>query len=313
MYGSNRNIDKEFLIRYGMKRVIVSTICMMLFLLASAVKPYCLIGESSKTVHQLTAEVTQLLMESDFEVLGLYHPNNDKNLCVVVFTCDELSSMATSVTDKGAFGTTLKVGLIGRGDKTDVTFLNPHYLKHAYFGTNTNRDEVLKMTAITDSLVKEALRPLGNHPVYYGADMEVDELKTYRFLPFLPKYHDVVVLNEYDDYDHAVDTIKDKLLQGRDHCELVYELAFDDKEISILGVAFYGENNPDEEMLAFMGVDCVASMPIEILVQGDKAYMLDGRYRIPLFKSDLNRWKVFRLTGIASDMKDCVKELILAD
>ncbi|GAF03949.1 hypothetical protein [Saccharicrinis fermentans] len=296
-----------------MKRVIVSTIWVMLFLSVSAVKPYCLLGESSKTVHQLTAEVTQLLMESDFEVLGLYHPNNNENLCVVVFTCDELSSMATSVTDKGAFGTTLKIGLVGSEGKTDVTFLNPHYLKHAYFGSTTNRDEVMRMTAITDSLVKEALRPIGDHPVYYGSDMEEDELSTYHFLPFLPRYHDVVVLDEYLDYEEAVVAIKDKLLHGGDNCELVYELVFEDKEISVLGLAFYGKDNPDEEMLALMGVDCVSSMPIEILVQGDKAYMLDGRYRIPLFKSDLSKWKVFRLAGIAADMKSCVKKLILTE
>lgn len=292
-----------------MKRILFTILFSFLLLWVGAVKPYYRIGQTNKSVHDLTAEVTKLLLGHDFDVLGMYHPNDDENLCVIIFSCDELTSMATTVTDKGAFGAALKIGLIGRGSVTDITMLNPHFIKHAYFNTGANGYEAMKMTAMTDSLVKDALSPISYASAYYGTDIPIEELYEYHFLPTMPRYSDVVELNEYEEYLEGVATVKSNLLKHADDCELVYELAFDDKEIAIFGVAFHGKNNPDKEMLELMGVDCISSMPIEILVQGHKAYILNGKYRIPLFKSDISRLKLFKIMGIASDIRACMQNV----
>ena len=292
-----------------MKRVIATLIILCVISSVWAVRPYYRIGKLHKSVHNLTTEVTKLLLGHDFEVLGMYHPNDQEELCVIVFTCDEMTSMATSANDKGAFGAALKIGLIGKGDITEVTMLNPHYIKHAYFNQSTNRFETTKMTAIADSLVKSALGPLVSDSAYYGKDIAEEELWEYRFMPTMARYEDVVELNEYDGYPDAVEIIKSNLLKRVEGCELVYELSFKDKEITVFGVAFRGKNNPDEEMLELLGESCVSSMPVEILVQGNKAYMLNGRYRIPLFKTDLSRYKLLKIFGTASDIKSCLKDV----
>ncbi len=281
----------------------------MLFVSIGAVQPYYKIGHSNKSVPELTAEVTKLLLGHEFEVLGMYHPNRDNNLCVIVFSCDELTSMATAVTDKGAFGSTLKIGLIREGDRTEITMLNPYYIKHAYFNESANRHEAIKMTAMTDSLVKEALSPLAVDSKYYGRDIPEEELNEYHFMPTMPRYKNVIELNEYDEFLEAVATIKSNLLKGTGDCELVYELLFEDKEIAVLGVAFHGKDNPEREMLELMGAGCISSLPIEILVQGHKAYILNGRFRIPLFKSDLSILKIFKVVGISSDINSCAKKI----
>lgn len=245
----------KFLVLAGMKRFFITVVLMGFVLSIKATQPYYWMGESNKTVSILTAEVTKLLLKSDFEVLGMYHPDGNKTLGVIVFTCDELTSMATSVADKGAFGAMLKIGFIGKGNTTNITFLNPYYISHAYFGKGTNKLEALKMTAVTDSLVKKALWPLLTKMEYYGRDIPNEELKNYQFLPTMPRYEDVIELREFDEYLEAVATIKTNLLKGIDNSQLVYELAFHDKEITVFGVSFTGDNNPDKKMLDLMGVD----------------------------------------------------------
>ncbi|WP_075590701.1 hypothetical protein [Labilibacter marinus] len=294
-----------------MKRVFITILFLGMFFSTWAVRPYFRIGQSHESVHDLTAEVTKLLLGHDFEVLGMYHPNDDKDLCVIVFTCDQMTSMATSVADKGAFGAALKVGLVGHDNgMTDITLLNPHYIKQAYFSTNTNRYEAVKMTAVTDSLIKEALSPLVSDSTYYGKDIPKEELWEYHFMPTMAKYEDTVELNEFSEYLEAIATIKTNLLKGVECCELVYELTFDDKEIAIFGVSFNGEEDIEKELIELLGIDCITSMPLEILVQGNKAFILNGRYRIPVFKTDLSRSKVLKIFDIASDVKSCLKTVV---
>ena len=292
-----------------MKRFFITVLILGLVLSIKAIQPYYWIGESNKTVDVLTAEVTKLLLKSDFEVLGMYHPDENKNLGVIVFTCDELTSMATSVADKGAFGAMLKIGFIGKGKTTKISLLNPYYVTQAYFGTGTNKHEALNMTSLTDSLVKNALKPLLTKMEYYGRDISNEELKNYQFLPTMPRYEDAIELNEFDEYLEAVASIKTNLLKGVANSQLVYELAFHDKEITVFGVSFNGKDNPDKQMLDLMGLDCITSMPVEILVQGHKAYMLSGRYRIPLFNSSLRITKIFKIMGISSDINDRMEEI----
>lgn len=296
-----------------MKRFFTTIVLIVLVLTIKAIQPYYWMGESNKTVGVLTAEVTKLLLKSDFEVLGMYHPDGNKNLGVIVFTCDELTSMATSVADKGAFGAMLKIGFISKGNTTNITLLNPYYVNQAYFGTGTNKDEALEMTSLTDSLVKKALLPLLTKMEYYGSDIPNEELKDYQFLPTMPRYEDVIELNEFDEYLEAVATIKNNLLKGIANSQLVYELAFHDKEITVFGVSFNGKNNLDKQMIDLMGVDCITSMPVEILVQGNKAYMLSGRYRIPLFNSGLRITKIFKIMGLSSDINSRMENIVAVE
>ena len=292
-----------------MKRAISTIIFLSFVVSVWAVKPYFKIGQSQMSVHDLTTEVTRLLLGHDFEILGIYHPNNEANLCVIVFTCDQMTSMATSANDKGAFGAAMKIGLIGNDGNTELTMLNPHYIKHAYFKQSTNSFEALQMTAVADSLVKNALNPLMSDSAYFGEDVPKEDLWDYHFMPTMARYEDVIELNEYDEYLEAVATIKSNLLKKLEGCELVYELSLDDKEITVMGVAFHGKNNTDEALLNLMGRRCVSSLPTEILVQGNKAYILNGRYRIPLFKTDLSKYKLLKIFDIASDVKSCLKEV----
>ncbi|TLX76494.1 hypothetical protein E9993_06285 [Labilibacter sediminis] len=292
-----------------MKRVGVSILFLFVFYSVWCIRPYYKLAELNKSIDLAATEITNCLLKHNFEVLGEYNPAAKSELKVIVFTCDELTSLATGVSDKGAFGATLKVGLIQEGNKTLVTLINPCYFSHAYFINEANTDEVDMMTHRIDSLVSSALLPLSSSKEYYGKDIPKDELKKYRFLPYMADYEDVVELAEYDEYLDAVASVKKNILKGVDDSKLIYELAFDDKEICVFGIAFNGENVLENQLIDLLGYHCVTSFPLEVLIQGNKAYILNGKYRIPLYKSDISRLKLFKIMSLSSEIKGCMENI----
>lgn len=292
-----------------MKKIFISLLFLAVFYSLWGIKPYYKLAEINKPINVITTEVLKYLLNNDLNVLGVYHPISNNNLTVIVFTCDELTSLATSVADKGAFGATLKVGLIAQGNKTIITMVNPCYFSYAYFNNDTNLDEVEMMTQRIDSLVNEAMSPLSTEKIFYGKDISKNELKNYHFLPYMARYEDVFELAEYDEYLDAVVSVRSNIMQGIEHSELIYELTFDDKEIAIFGVAFNGDNKLENELIDLWGDHCVAALPLEILIQGNKVYILNGKYRIPLYNPAINRLKLFKIVSLSSEIKDCMKHV----
>ncbi len=285
--------------------IILSLFCNVIF----AVKPFYNFGLYQKPIHYLRSELTKALLENNFEIVGMFNPASEDSLDVIVFTCDELTSLATGVTDKGAFGATLKIGLIGMGDHTLITMLNPNYFIHAYFNCNANIESVNYICSKVDSLCMNALSGFSIYPEEYGFDVSLNELKDYHFLPTMAKFSDVVELQEYDEYLEAVSTIKFNILNGVDGSELIYELSFEDKEIAVFGVSFTREENIEDELLEFIGAKCISSLPMEIVVQGNKAYILNPKYRIPLYKPEISITKLFRIISISSEIKECMRNI----
>ncbi len=54
--------------------------------------PYIKVGESDKSMEQVTKEVIQTLKDGSFTVLGAYHPSNKSGLTVVAFTRTDLKT-----------------------------------------------------------------------------------------------------------------------------------------------------------------------------------------------------------------------------
>jgi len=274
-----------------------------------AIKPFYSFGVYNKSINTLTAEVTKALKEKEFDVVGMYKPSHIDSLEVIVFTNDDLTSLATGVADKGAFGSTLKIGLIKEGNLTRITMTNPYYFVHSYFNGKANVESIKYITWRVDSLARSALNVFSSTPLTYGVDMSIKDLNNYKFLPTMAEYSDALELEEYDEFLDAVTTIKQNLLNHVDDSELVYELFFEDKEIAVFGVGFNGNSNLERELLEFIGVKTLPSFPFEILIQGEKAYILNPKYRIPLYQPDISMLKVFKIFGLSSDIKDCMQNI----
>ncbi len=275
-----------------------------------AIKPYYNFGIYNKSVETLRGEVRNVLQGSGFDVIGMYSPGSTDSLSVIVFTCDELTSLATGVSNKGTFGSTMKIGLIGVGDKTKITMLNPFYFLTAYFNETANEEAITYITNKVDSLAKDALSVFSEYPIEYGVDIEQNELRNYRFLPLMAGFDDVIKLKEFDDFSEAVRKVKYNLLKKVEGSEMVYELNFHDKEVAIFGVSFGKKQRIERDLLHFIGNNYLSSLPIEILIQDNKVYILNPKYRIPVYKPELSLNKYFKITGFSSDIKSVTKDIV---
>ncbi len=286
--------------------IVLLVICVDLM----AIKPYYNFGIYNKSVETLRGEVKNVLIGGGFDVIGMYSPGYTDSLSVIVFTCDELTSLATGVSNKGTFGATMKIGLIGEGYKTKITMLNPFYFLTAYFNETANQDAITYITHKVDSLAKDALSAFSKYPIEYGVDVDQNELRNYRFLPLMASFDDVVKLKEFDDFTEAVRKVKYNLLKKVEGSEMVYELNFHDKEVAIFGVSFGKKQKIESDLLHFMGNNYLSSLPIEILIQDNKAYILNPKYRIPVYKPELSLRKYFKISGLSSDIKTLTKDVV---
>ncbi len=281
-------------------------VCMNLM----AIKPYYNFGIYNKSVETLRGEVERDLVEVGFDVIGVYNPGYSDSLSVVVFTCDELTSLATGVSTKSSFGSTMKIGLIGEGEKTKITMLNPFYFVTAYFQGNANIDAIQFVTNRVDSLAKTALSGFSKFPIEYGIDVGYEDLRNYHFLPMMARFDDCVILKEFNDYEDAVRIVKSNLLKKVEGSEMVYELNFRDKELAVFGVSFGVNGKLENELVDFIGVNYLSSLPFEILIQDNKAYILNPKYRIPVYKPEVSIKKYFKISGLSSEIKTLAKEIV---
>ncbi len=273
----------------------------------SAIKPFYRFGTFNKSVENMTSEVTKTLVNHGFEVVGMFHPSQDDSLCVIVFTCDELTSMATGVGDKAAFGSTMRIGIIGDKHRSSLTMLNPHYFVNAFYNSKANSEEVEFMTSKIDSIALNAMSVFSHAPIKYGQNLSIEELHTYRFLPTMARFTDVIELGEFDEYLEAITVIRHNVMAGIGDAKLAYEICFEDKEIAVFGITF--NNTLEKELLNFLGVEYLSSLPFEVLIQDNKAYMLSPKYRIPLYNPAISSFKLLKLMSFSSDFKDSLFDI----
>ncbi|MCW3804957.1 hypothetical protein [Plebeiibacterium marinum] len=294
-------------------RVLIILFFIAFQVLVYGIKPFYRFGYYNKTVTELTSDITKALLANNFQILGMYNPANSDSLKVIVFTCDELTSMATGIGDKTAFGSTMRIGIIGNGHGSSITMLNPDYFIKAFFNSKVNTEEVEFMTSKIDSMALDALSGFSESPVMYGHDMSVGELSDYRFLPTMARFSDVVKFEGFDEYLEAYTVVRQNIMNGAANLKLVYELSFEDKEIAVLGISFGSDVGLEKDILEMVGVECLPSLPIEILIQDNMVYILNPKYRIPLYCPELSSFKLLKIMGISSDIKGCVEDVAYSE
>ena len=90
-----------------MKRIfILFGLSIMISVSLSAIPPFYSLGSNSGSIDEVSAQVKEKLESNGFDILGEYHPGNDKGLYVIVFSSKSLISSAVRVKDRRLLGAT---------------------------------------------------------------------------------------------------------------------------------------------------------------------------------------------------------------
>ena len=293
-----------------MKKLIFSCLAILILnftTVAQDLSPYIKVSESTKSIQLISDEVIEALKNNSFEFLGEYNPKSNSNLKVIVFTNSELKNTVAQIKDRGALAAAFKIGLVTKDGKTTVSYTNPNYILRAYLGDNYGSFK--QVFEKFDKDVKTALSLVGNDFTPFGGTVDAEKLKKYHYKMMMPYFSDPIDLNEYSSFEEGLKIIESNLNAKKGATVEVYKIVYPDKKVAVFGVGLQNKEDGESVFLPIIGEDHVAAMPYEIILQGNKATMLHGKYRIALHWPELTMGTFMKIMSTPGDIEDTLEEV----
>lgn len=251
----------------------------------SAYQPFVLASINETGLEQQTEDTLSALKKAGFTIAGQYSPIDDTN--VIVATSPNLQAVA-ALTERGGYGAGQRVSVSLRNGKTEVTFVNPLYIQHAY---RLEGD----LLSVYDQLVKA----LG-HTEEFGAEkkMTAKKLAKYHYMIAMQRFDDPSELGGFESFAAAVAAVEGGLAVEGDPLTLVYRIDIPGKDQAVFGVGMKATNDADKEVyidaahqiaiVDFEGYSKAAYFPYEVLVNGTDVEALHMRFRMAVHFPDLS-------------------------
>lgn len=266
------------------------------------------LGLQKGEITEVKSKIIKQLKQNNFEIIGEYSPMKDVNLKVIVFTNEQLKSICKQVPDGGIMASAMRVGLIARNDSVEVNLLNPEYIFYAYLRDATKKYEIELNQISID--IKMALYPISNGFLpYITSSLSERELKEFRFTVRNPSFSEPVLIKQFSGFKQAIKTIEDNLQARKEGCVKVYELIDNEKQIAVFGVGLLDERRGETVFLPKLGISHIAALPYELVVNGGTVNILHGKYRFPLYWSDLTMTEYRKIYKTPRDVEELMKAL----
>lgn len=246
-------------------------------------QPFVLASVNDAGLDEQTAATTSALTQAGFTVAGQYSPLENTN--VIVVTSPNLSAVA-ALSDKGGYGAGQRVSVSLREDKTEVAFINPLYIQHAY-----------RLEGDLQSVYDQLSLALGNMEVY-GAKkkMTAKKLAKYHYMMAMQRFDDPSELGSFDSHEAALAAVENGLAAEGDALTLVYRIDIPGKEQTVFGVGMKATSDDEKDIDAafqmsivdFSGYAKAAYFPYEVLVNGKDVEALHMRFRMAVHFPDLS-------------------------
>jgi len=293
-----------------MKKLIFSSIAIFLIAFNSIgqnLSPYIKVGESSETIQQVSDKVIEALKANSFTVLGNYNPSNKNSLKVIAFTRTDLKNTVVKVTDRGALAAAFKVGLEQKNGKVVISYTNPEYILRAYLRDNYNTFKSTFEKFSSD--LKTTFSPIGNAFIPFGGEVKADKLKKYHYKIMMPYFTDPIELNEYASFEEGLKIIENNLKAKKGQTAQVYKIVYQNEKVAVFGVALQSKEDGESVFLPKIGEAHIAALPYEIILQGKKATMLHGKYRIALHWPELTMGTFMNIMSTPGNIEDTLEGL----
>ena len=259
-----------------------------------ALQPFVLASVSDIPVAEQAVATVAALENAGFNLAGEYNPI--ENAHVVVVTSPELQAIATK-TDRGGYGAGQRVSIAERDGKTEVAFVNPLYIQHAYRLAGD-------MQPVYDRLAS-ALGDIG--PFGARKSMTPKKLAKYHYMIGMQRFDNPSELGEFDSHQAAIEAVE-RGLAAAGPLSRVYRIDLPGGQQTVFGV---GMRAADEDQLDideahqlsivdFEGHSKVAYFPYEVLVTGSRVEALHMRFRMAVHFPDLSMMGAHGFTKLMS-------------
>jgi hypothetical protein len=271
------------------------------------ISPYIKIGETNETIQQAAEKVVNTLKDNSFRVLGVYNPSDKAHLKVIAFTRNDIKNTVIKVKDRGALAAIFKVGLVKQNGTVTLSYTNPDYILRAYLGDSYSSYAGTFEKFSTD--LKSAFSGLGSEFTPFGGSVRADKLKNYHYKIMMPYFSDPVELKEFSSFSEGLRTIEANLNAQKGNTRQVYKLVYQSKEVAVFGVGLRDAETGESYFLPKIGEAHAAALPYEIILQGNTATILHGKYRIALHWPDLTMGTFMKIMSTPGDIEDTFEML----
>ncbi len=299
-----------------MKKLIFSLVIITVFTListAQVLSPYTLGATSDKGLKESAALVKEKLKANGFQVLGEYAPAEDKSRWLIVITSESLLYAAGKTGGLTGFAAALRVALTRESGRVLISYTTPEYWLNAYY-----RDDFDAVKTVLDPLSGKLEKVMQESGTYAGTafgsekGLDVDDLRSYKYMMGMPKFHETKELGDFASYKEAIDKVESSLLKGVPDVTKVYSIEIPGKELKLYGFALGGEKG-ESHFLPIVDVSepkHTAFLPYEFLVMGNEVHMLHGRFRIALSFPDLKMGTFTKIMSSPGDIKDLLETVV---
>lgn len=272
-------------------------------------RPFVLASVTDKGLNAQVADTRAALERAGYTVAGEYRPL--KTAVVIVATSEGLKGAVTA-SDRGAYAAALRIGVSERDGRTEVAYVNPLYLQHAY-----------RLEADLQGVADDLASALGAADTF-GSEkgLTAKKLRKYNYMMGMQKFDDPSELGEFDSFEDAVAAVESGLARPGDALSLVYRIDLPGQQ-ALFGVGMKatagneGEEDLDEtfqmSIVDFEGHSKIAYFPYEILVDGTRVEALHMRFRMAVHFPDLSMMGAHGFTKLISSpgaIEDALEGLV---
>jgi hypothetical protein len=276
-------------------------------------QPFVLASLNDTGLDEQTGATVSALERAGFTIAGQYSPIEDSN--VIVVTSPNLKAVA-ALSDRGGYGAGQRVSVSLRDGKTEVSYINPLYIQHAY-----------RLEGDLQSVRDQLTEALG-HVEDFGAEkkMTAKKLAKYHYMMAMQRFDDPSELGSFDSYEAALAAVESGLLVEGDPLTLIYRIDIPGKDQTVFGVGMKATSDEKAEIdidaahqmaiVDYEGHSKAAYFPYEILVDDKNVEALHMRFRMAVHFPDLSMMGKHGFTKLMSSpgaTEDALEALVTTD
>lgn len=266
------------------------------------------LGIQHGSIEEYQLKIREALANDSFEIIGSYHPAKDDSLMVLTFTRRDLVDITLEIGNRAIMASIMRVGLVQKDSTVEISLLNPEYIFFAYLQDNAKKYEIELNQISLD--VKMALMGIGDEfTPFITSSLTERELMEFRFLVRNPGFDDSIEVMKFDSFEQGVETINRNLQARKDGTFKVYEMVFNKRKIAIFGIGLLDLRKGEASFLDKLGKSHLAALPYELVLVENTATILHGKYRFPLYWSDLSMSEYRKIYKTPRDIEETMKAI----
>ena len=262
-----------------------------------SLQPYRLIDNQEGSLAVSVTSIRATLADHGFTVVGEYGPY--ENAHVIAITHPALLE-AAGAEEFGGFGAVLRVGVTAVDGMVQRSVANP-----AYWGAALHIGDLAAVSAALDAAFGDT-STFGSRK-----GLTPEKLAKYRYMMMMPRLRDHDELGSFASHEEAVTTIRANLAAS-DDLRAVFEVAVPGRDEVLFGVGIGSGAGADATVMAATDqgeLRHTAHLPYALLVSGDTAYALRGKFRIAVAFPDLGMGTFMKISGAPNAIRDSLATL----